>query len=97
MTLPLQTDKNREVLGGWGEIAAHLKQRIGMQVSPDTLRRWAKRAEDPLPVRRWACGKRPHVLVDASDLDEWIDRHWQQAAPCPQPQKARTDGNRSKR
>ena len=66
-----------EPIGGWGRIAAHLTQRIGMQVSPDTARRWAKRTDDPLPVRRWACGKRPHVLADVRELDRWIARHWQ--------------------
>ena len=77
MISKLQRNKAHEVLEGWAEIAARVTRRIGMQVSPDTARRWAKRTDDPLPVRRWACGKRPHVLADARELDRWIARHWQ--------------------
>jgi hypothetical protein len=80
MTSKLQRNKAHEALEGWGRIAAHLTQRIGMQVSPDTARRWAKRADDPLPVRRWACGKRPHVLADVCELDRWLDQRWQGVA-----------------
>ena len=70
-----------EPIGGWGRIAARVTRRIGLQVSPDTARRWAKRADDPLPVRRWTCGKRPHVVADGCELDAWCDRQWVVSRP----------------
>jgi hypothetical protein len=79
MTSKLQRNKAHEILEGWGPIAAHVTRRTGVQTSPDkfSARRWAKRADDPLPVRRWACGKRPHALADVRELDRWIDQQWQ--------------------
>jgi hypothetical protein len=65
------------VLEGWAEVAAHVTRRTGVRTTPDSARRWAKRGDDPLPVRRWACGKRPHVLADVRELDLWIARRWQ--------------------
>ena len=60
---------------GWAAVAEHIQKRTGIHVSIDAAKRWARRAQDPLPTRRWGTG-RPRVVADAQVLDSWCDRQW---------------------
>mgnify|MGYP000944416869 CR=1 FL=1 len=65
-------------LVGWLSIALHIGQRAGFHIGTDSVIRWSKRAEDPLPVRRWGAG-RPRVVAEVDALNQWCDRQWAEA------------------
>jgi hypothetical protein len=48
----VQREPSGETLEGWSKIAAHVTKQTGLTVSIACVQRWAKRADDPLPVRR---------------------------------------------
>jgi hypothetical protein len=64
----------RAVLG-WRNIAAHVSTRTGFSVGIDSLKRAARRADNPLPIRRWGAS-RPRVVADSAKLDAWVDTQW---------------------
>jgi hypothetical protein len=55
---------------GWKLIAECLTQLTGFEVSPNAARMLARRARDPLPVKRW--GRRSCAYVVR--LSEWAQR-----------------------
>lgn len=57
------------VLDGWKAIAAHLQQVFGVARDVRTLRRWARRKTDPLPVYHDP-GHRS-VLASGHQLERW--------------------------
>lgn len=66
-------------LQGWRAIAAYVAARTGFTVNVDSVQRWARRAKDPLPVKRWGLD-RPRVVADRAALDAWITRQWRDGA-----------------
>lgn len=64
---------------GWGQIAQRIADRAGIRVSIDCVTRWARRKDDPLPVKRWGRG-RPRVFASAVELDAWVERQFQDEA-----------------
>jgi hypothetical protein len=65
------------VLDGWQAIGQHIAAISGIARSERTLRRWAARRVDPLPVRRTPGGR--DVYAHPRDVDEWWRRCGQQS------------------
>jgi hypothetical protein len=65
---------NESTVATWPRIAAHVAEHSPLSFSTDTCMRAAKRAEDPLPIRRFGSPSRPRVYCLLSELDEWIAR-----------------------
>jgi hypothetical protein len=57
----------------WPAIAGYLSDRAPISVSIDAAMRWARRSDDPLPVKRWG-QRRPRVYALAAELDAWLER-----------------------
>jgi hypothetical protein len=72
-------NNSAETISTWRAIREHLQMRTGFAVSLDTLKRWSRRTDDPLPIRRWGVG-RPRVVANSADLDGWVKRQWQGGA-----------------
>jgi hypothetical protein len=59
------------LLDGWGAIAQQLTERAGVEISKQQARRWAQRADDPLPVRRIGRLFRQRVVASPKRIDAW--------------------------
>jgi hypothetical protein len=62
-----------QTIEGWVGIADYLAAHAPVSVTVDSAMRWARRPEDPLPVRRWG-QVRPRVYAIAAELDAWLER-----------------------
>jgi hypothetical protein len=51
-------------------IAEYISERAGISVNDNVARKWAGRAEDPLPIERFA----GRIVADTMALDAWIAR-----------------------
>jgi len=59
-----------DVLVGEKAIAEHIRVAHGIEVSVRSVRRWARRERDPLPLFRFLRS----IQAKATAIDDWIER-----------------------
>ena len=59
-------------LSGYGSIALFLAEHVGVEFTVASVRAYASRTKDPLPVR--AFGDR--IVADADAVGQWVARQW---------------------
>lgn len=63
---------------GWTDWLSAPRVAAELGVSYNSVLAWARRRDDPLPVR-YPPGNRKQWRVRRSDMDEWIERNWERA------------------
>ena len=53
-------------------IAGYLSERTGLSITENATRKYARRAEDPLPIKMFS----GRVVASDEELDGWIERQW---------------------
>jgi hypothetical protein len=59
-------------LDGWNEIATHVEVLSGITRCERTVRRWASREADPLPVQKSPGGR--DVVANSEMVEAWVRR-----------------------
>jgi hypothetical protein len=53
-------------------IAGYLSERTGLSITENATRKYARRAEDPLPIKMFS----GRVVASDDELDAWVERQW---------------------